>query len=234
MINKDLPDLHILLETIDWPSKEHAFSNLERQGKFPSIPEIFNDLLSDSSEVRARSFNLLEQAINFEGGIFEATAPALLCIAAIINDNRIEFFSIDDCNGHSRAMRAALLEFLGQVVGDADDGNLENCRRSIPGDFPEIMEVRKLRPVLFDAISHWWDGSNAPICESSIIAMAPLLEAPELTRQRLDVIQRFRMEFSDNADRWSQEAVERILCKYDVALENPTDDENSFNDDPPF
>lgn len=178
-----LPEPAALLPATDWAALAHAY------GPADGTPDDLLGLLHDDPEVQAESLGRLEMSVLHQGSLYSATAPAALFVAGILGDPRTlavheSYFSWDD---RVRPLRAALLEWLGELAdsaADEEDEEDEEAEEDGEEDWAEeiaaIEACRAVRPQLFGAVVPWLDDADATVREAALGAVTHLLRAPEL------------------------------------------------------
>ncbi|MFJ8862589.1 hypothetical protein ACIRD8_29695 [Streptomyces sp. NPDC102451] len=181
-----------LLGGTNWGSLRHAYGSAE------DIPVSLCSLVDEDPEVRSEALAALDMGVLHQGSLYTVTAPAALFVAAIL-DHPISLaeheghFPWDD--GPSRSLRAALLDWLGQVAESAAYGEDpvrartdwlwapwdDVARRERdPVELAALHECREIRPDLYDAVEPFLSSPDPHIREAALGAAMPLLLAPGL------------------------------------------------------
>lgn len=110
-----------ILAGADWPSLSHAY------GDAGDLPARLVALLSGDPETAGDALAMLDAAVLHQGSIYSSTAPVALFVAAIAGDPRtlLPCTSALPWADRTRPLRAALLEWLGQVAESASWGEPE-------------------------------------------------------------------------------------------------------------
>lgn len=153
----------VLLET-DWASHRHAYGSGE------DIPVALCSLLDKDAGVRSEALAVLDMGVLHQGSLYTVTAPAALFVAAILDHP----LCLAEHEGHlpwddgpPRSLRAALLDWLGQVAESAAYGEdpardranwewqpwHEDTRgKRDPDELAALQACRDIRPALYDAV----------------------------------------------------------------------------------
>ncbi len=173
-----------LLAQIDWSVVEHAYTGEPDVASSP--PEILAGLLSPDAGRQGRALAELHYAIHHQGGIYSATAPAVLFVVAALGDRR-SLTTVSRGRGDRAIdvpLRAVLLQWLMSVMQHAVD-EYDGRRRGSPAD---VTACRAARPSVF-RVAHAMRGDPDPAIDSAALgaALACLLDAPELAQHRAEV-----------------------------------------------
>ncbi|MGY5059325.1 hypothetical protein ACWDFR_35595 [Streptomyces sp. 900105755] len=174
-----LPDPWDLLAGTDWASLEHAC------GSAAGTPALLAGLLADDAGTQTRALRHLDDPVHHQNTLYSATVPAAVYVAAILRDPRTDT-TVDDRDGRALPLRAALLNWVESVAtevsseAEAHMARVELCLE----DHPESVQVRALRPGLFQAVAAFLHAPDPAVQEAAIAAAVPLLDAPELVGQR--------------------------------------------------
>ncbi|MGW7824780.1 hypothetical protein ACWGLF_43645 [Streptomyces puniciscabiei] len=123
--------------------------------------------------------------MHHQNTIYSATVPAAAYVAAILSDPRTGTVVVDR-DGRARPLRAALLDWVTSVAIEVDS----EAEAQMAGvgfcleEYPESVQVRALRPGLFQAVSAFLHTPDRVVREAAIAAAVALLDAPELVQQR--------------------------------------------------
>jgi hypothetical protein len=191
----NLPDPRSFIEGTDWAGLEHAY------GPAQDTPFHLLELLHEDPEVQAQALGLLDMSVLHQGSLCSATAPAAQFIASILDDPRTlarheSYFPWDD---RSRPLRAALLEWLGQVADAAAHGEADHADG--PDDPGVTAEVRRVRMMIYEAVSVHLQGPDPDVREAALEATSALFEAPELAERIIEATQLLRRVIADSTDR---------------------------------
>lgn len=196
-----LPEPGSLLHDTDWAALEHA------RGTAEDVPAALAALLDPNPAVQAEALDRGLEPLRHQGSIYPATASAALYIAAILPDPRTTGVGIYDLleshirQQRPRPLRAALLDWLGFLAYDSDDQNAEIGRQRGWAD-TSLHAVRALRPVLFHAVSAFLHDADPEVRAAALVAAIPLVEAPELTRHRTELVPCARQILAASTDRY--------------------------------
>jgi hypothetical protein len=171
-----LPTPRAVLHDTPWPRLEHAL------GRAGDTPAALGDLLAADPAVVTESLSHLEQTVHHQNSIYSATAPSALFVAAILSDPRVEAPGVYRRGDPRRPLRAALLDWLGEMADDVSDAAVEGSRQ--PGfgpmdDRPEVLELRALRPVLHAAVVPFVTDPEPSVRTAAVTAAARLLDEDE-------------------------------------------------------
>src|SRR5262245_18321063 len=97
-----------LLAGTDWAALAHAY------GSADDLPERLVGLISGDPSAAEDVLGALEMGVLHQGSIHECTAPVALFVAATLSDHRTSI-ALDDGYDEPRQLRAALMEWIGQV-----------------------------------------------------------------------------------------------------------------------
>lgn len=174
-----LPDPWDLLAGTEWASLEHA------RGSATGTPALLAGLLADDTGTQARALRHLNEPVHHQNTIYSATVPAAAYVAAILSDPRAGTVVVDG-DGRARPLRAALLDWVTSVAIEVDS----EAEAQMAGvgfcveEYPESVQVRALRPGLFQAVSAFLHAPDLAVQEAAIAAAVALLDTPELVQQR--------------------------------------------------
>ncbi|WP_328380619.1 HEAT repeat domain-containing protein (plasmid) [Streptomyces sp. NBC_00440] len=190
-----LPDPRSVIECTDWTALEHAY------GKAQDTPLRLLQLLEEDPEVQAGALGLLDMSVLHQESLYSATAPAALYVAAVLNDPRTlarhENFSTWD--GRPRPLRAALLEWLGQIADSAAYGETTDEE---DGNDPGVTDaVRAIRSTIHDAVSTHLLAQDPTVRAAALNATAALLQSPALAGRISGTTQTLRRLLAESTDR---------------------------------
>ncbi|MEU1542055.1 hypothetical protein ABZ461_28885 [Actinacidiphila glaucinigra] len=168
----------VLLDT-DWPSLWHAY------GPAVDVPAQLPALFSDDPHAREAALQFLFGTLHHQGTLYEATVPAALYVASILRDPRTNLVA-----DQRLPLRAELLAWIASVGQTASD-DLEDARREnrFPlDDYPQAVDIRKMRPLLFTTAFDLTDDPDRRIREAAIAACIPLVDDPQLQHHRTALV----------------------------------------------
>ncbi|MFJ9434817.1 HEAT repeat domain-containing protein [Streptomyces sp. NPDC101490] len=194
-VGGQLPDPKTLIEDTDWTALEHAY------GAATDTPVRLLQLLDEDSDVQAGALGLLDISVLHQESLYSATAPAALYVAAVLNDPRTltsheDYSTWDD---RPRPLRAALLEWLGQI---ADSAAYSEGTGEEDGNDPGVTNaVRAVRGLIYHAVAPHILAPDPTVREAALSATAVLLQSPELAGQVSGSIQILRRLLAESTDR---------------------------------
>ncbi|WP_326590996.1 hypothetical protein [Streptomyces sp. NBC_01294] len=173
-----------VLAATHWGAVEHAY------GPADNVPEMLIGLLGADQHVRSRALDDLHHIVHHQNTLYTATAPAALYVAGILGDERTLWPVDKGPHGFPGPMRAELLGWLDSVANDADDEAAEFSRRFgfPPEDYPPFIEICRIRPQLFRAVSAFLHDSDSHVRAAAVSACIPLLDDPRLLHHRVTLI----------------------------------------------
>ncbi|MCX5077724.1 hypothetical protein OG321_35195 [Streptomyces sp. NBC_00424] len=176
----DLPDPGAVLARNAWDSLEHAYGTAE------GTPKMLAELLDDDQRVRSKALDHLHHAVHHQNTLYSATVPAALYVAAIVASPRTAVPVDKKPHDFPGPLRMELLGWLGSVAREADDETEAISRQHgfAPEDYPPILHVRQIRPLLFLAVSACIDDPDLHVREAAIAACIPLLDDSRLCQHR--------------------------------------------------
>ncbi|KOG45730.1 hypothetical protein ADK75_30210 [Streptomyces virginiae] len=190
-----LPDPRSVIEGTDWAALEHAY------GPAQDTPLRLVQLMDEDPEVQAGALGLLDMSVLHQESLYSATAPAALCIAAVLNDPRTlthheDYSTWDD---RPRPLRAALLDWLGQV---ADSAAYSETTGEDDGNAPGVTAaVRAVRGMIQDAVAPHLLAPDPTVRAAALNATTALLQAPELAGRIAETTQTLRRLLVQSTDR---------------------------------
>ncbi|MFF9496556.1 hypothetical protein [Streptomyces flaveolus] len=158
-----------LLLATDWSSVDHCCPNVA-----PATSVILAGLLDDDQDVQRSAVHDLSQVVTHRNSIYGATAPAARFVIAILGHPRTMTSGIYFYEERRRPLRAALLEWLGDLADDAtsdEDG---------PGEPADVAAVRTVLPLIYEAAQPYLADADPLIREAAVHAVAMTVSAPEL------------------------------------------------------
>ncbi|MFI2207593.1 hypothetical protein ACH47Z_44520 [Streptomyces sp. NPDC020192] len=222
-----------LLET-DWSSVEHCCPNVA-----PATPVILAGLLDGDEDVQRTAVHDLSQAVTHQNSIYGATAPAARFVIEILGHSRTMTSGVYFHEERRRLMRAALLQWLGDLADDAtydEDG---------PGEPDDVAAVRAILPLIYEAAQPYLVDADLLIREAAVHAAAMALAAPELAIHIPEFVPLVRSTLSTSEYRGYRYLAERCLVTWGVepgplpdpriSAPEPMDPwADGYSDDPPF
>ncbi|MGG8410459.1 hypothetical protein ACM614_29845 [Streptomyces sp. 12297] len=144
------------------------------------------ELLDDNQRVRSKALDHLHHAVHHQNTLYSATVPAPLYVAAIVASPRTAVPVDKKPHDFPGPLRMELLGWLGSVAREADDETEAISRQHgfAPEDYPPILHVRQIRPLLFLAVSACIDDPDLHVREAAIAACIPLLDDSRLCQHR--------------------------------------------------
>ncbi|MCC5580042.1 hypothetical protein IMZ11_30900 [Microtetraspora sp. AC03309] len=201
MVIKDMTgcpsDPDSLIEETDWASLQHAC------GPADDTPSALTDLLNGPPDAQARAAKHLDHVVHHQNSLYTATAPAALYVAAILTDSPTDIAVPYGREGRRCRLRQALLDWLGSVadeVGKEAETTLVRLGFPPEGD-PAFVQVRAIRPALFQGVSSLLHSPDPVIREAALAAAVRLLDAPELTHHRAVLIPMVRTFLATSSNR---------------------------------
>ncbi|MFF5790206.1 HEAT repeat domain-containing protein [Streptomyces sp. NPDC012693] len=184
-----------VIEGTDWATLEHAY------GMALDTPLRLLQLLDEDPEVQAGALGLLDMSVLHQESLYSATAPAALYVAAVLNDPRTlaSHENYSTCDDRPRPLRAALLEWLGQIADAVAYGETIDEQ---DGNDPGVSDaVRAVRGTILDAVApHLLDPAPA-VREAALNATIALLQSPELTGRISGAARTLRQLLAESTDR---------------------------------
>lgn len=224
----------LLLET-DWSSVEHCCPDTA-----PATPVILAGLLDDDEDIQRTAVDDLGQVVTHQNSIYGATAPAARFVIAILGHPRTMTLGVYGHENRRRPMRAALLEWLGDLADDAtydEDG---------PGEPDDVAAVHAILPLIYEAARPYLFDANLLVREAAVHAVAMTLAAPELAVHIPKVVPLVRSTLSTSDYRGYRYLAKRCLVTWGAepgplpdprisgpeSVDHPT--AGAYPDDPPF
>jgi len=211
-VSPSLPDPRSLIEDTHWASLQHAY------GPAADTPLRLVQLLDESPEVQAEALGQLDMSVLHQGSLYSATPQAALFIAAILDDphTAAQHQSLFPWDDRCRPLRAALLEWLGQVADSAAYGEASKDGDDDDDDEPGVTDAcRAIRPVLWEAVSAFLDDPNPAVREAALGASGALLKAPDLGNRIPEAAQHVRRILADSKDRRERAAAVLTIGAWD-------------------
>ncbi|MGV9628607.1 hypothetical protein [Streptomyces sp. NPDC003487] len=224
----------LLLET-DWSSVAHCCPDTA-----PSTPVILAGLLDDDEDVQRIAVHDLGQAVTHQNSIYGATAPAARFVVAVLGHPRTMTSGVYFHDERRRPLRAALLQWLGDLADDATydaDG---------PGEPDDVAAVRAVLPLIYEAARPYLADADLLVREAAVHAAAMTLAAPDLAVHIPEIVPLVRSTLSTSDHRVYRHLAERCLVTWGVepgplpgprtSGSEPADGPwaGGHSDDPPF
>ncbi|TRO59810.1 HEAT repeat domain-containing protein [Streptomyces sp. IB201691-2A2] len=193
--NGGLPDPRSVIEDTDWAALDHAY------GPAHDTPLRLCQLLDEDPEVQAGALGTLDMSVLHQESLYSATPPAALYVAAILDDPRTlaqheNYFPWDD---RPRPLRAALLEWLGQIADSAAYGETTGAD---DGNDPGVSDaVRAVRGTLHTAVSAHLSAPDPTVRAAALAAASALLQAPDLAGRITGTARHLRRLLTESTDR---------------------------------
>jgi hypothetical protein len=177
LVDDFVPAPHELLSFTDWAAVKHAL------GVADDVPTALDQILHDDPAARARALCHLEESVHHSSTIYPATAPVALHIAAILADPRTDAAGIYRRNDTRRPLRAALLDWLGDMAADVGDDAVAIMERFgyTLDNAPAMIALRATRPVIFDAVLPFLHDGDLTVRDAAVTT-AVLLIGPNAAR----------------------------------------------------
>jgi hypothetical protein len=183
----------------------------------------------------------LNDPVHHQNTIYSATVPAAAFVAKILSDPRTGTV-VADRNGRVLPLRAALLDWVTSVATEVDSqaearmARVGLCREK----HLEFVQVRALRPGLFQAVSAFFHASDLAVQEAAVAAAIPLLDAPELYGQRAPLTPMVRDVLASSDHRSYRFIASRGLKSWEEETPSLSDGQNEdlwaggCSSEPPF
>ncbi|MEV5570138.1 hypothetical protein AB0L06_08810 [Spirillospora sp. NPDC052269] len=171
-----------LIAGTDWEQLEVFFGPGDESGVRP-VDELLTVMAHGTPAQQARAVHELGEAINHQCSVTEATAPAILVVAALLRHPATAGVVLPADlyrNPPPLPLRAELLELIGSVTVDIGHAAEESTRRFGTPPSPAELAVRATRPALFAVVRDLLDDPDFDIRHAAARAITPLLEDPEL------------------------------------------------------
>ncbi|GAQ74834.1 HEAT repeat protein [Streptomyces turgidiscabies] len=140
--------------------------------------------------MQAEALGMLDMSVLHQGSLYSSTPPAALFVAAILTHRQtaVEHESFFPWDERTRPLRAALLDWLGQIAdsashGEGPGGEGEYGEEYDGGDEDELAAIhacRSIRRELYDAVEPFLDDPHPDTREAALGAVTLLLKAPDL------------------------------------------------------
>ena len=182
----------------DWASLAHA------RGPARDTPAALAALLDPDPVTRARALDACWEPLRQENTIYSAAVPAASYIAAILPEPRTRSVGLHGRWGRSpqlRSLRAALLDWLGELGTDAGDETAAFfARNRVLEDYPPLAAVRSLCPAFLTATAAFLHDADRDVQHAAVVATIPFLEAPELGANQADFVRCARHLLATSTD----------------------------------
>ncbi|GAA4235229.1 hypothetical protein GCM10022254_42040 [Actinomadura meridiana] len=176
-----------LIADTDWDQLKVFFGPGQESGGVRPVDELLTVLAQGVPAQQARAVRELGEVINHQCSVAEATAPAILVVAALLRHPATASVMLPADlyrNPPPRPLRAELLELIGSVTADVGQVAEESARRFGFPPTPAQLAVRATRPALFAVVRDLLDDPDPDpdpdIRHAAARAIMPLLEDPEL------------------------------------------------------
>lgn len=219
-----------LIKQTDWASLEHALGPAE------DTRAALADLLNGTPDAKARALDHLNDPVHHQNSLYSATAPAALCVAAILTDPRTDTSIRVGEQGQLCPLRQALLDWLGSIAHEVcNDAEATWIRLgSSPEEYQPFREIRAIRAALFQAVSAVFQDASPIVREAALAAAIPLVDAPELTHHRADLAPTVRSVLAGSSNRVYQHVAVRGLSAWGEETASLADPTEYFSNEPPF
>ncbi|WP_318208536.1 hypothetical protein [Streptomyces sp. SJL17-1] len=186
-----------VLSSTAWGALEHAY------GMAQDVPQILRDLMGTDVRVRSEALSRLHHLVHHQNTLYTATAPAALYVAGILGDARTLEAVEKRPHSFPGPMRAELLGWLDSVADAADDEAAASSRHFgfPPEEYPPFVEICRIRPQLFRAISAFLGDPDTDVRAAAVSACIPLLDDPLLLHQR-DVLAPLLRDVLATSEAW--------------------------------
>ncbi|MEV7032270.1 hypothetical protein AB0N99_18830 [Streptomyces sp. NPDC093272] len=217
-----------LLRETDWSSIDHCCPDTA-----PATPVVLAGLLDVDEDVQRTAIRNLAQLVTHGNSIYGATAPAARFVIAVLGHSRTTTSGVYFHEERRRPMRAALLQWLGDLAFDAtydEDG---------PGEPDDVAAVRAVLPLIYEAARPYLFDADLLIREAAVHAAATTLVVPELAVHIPEFVPLVRSTLSTSEYRGHRYLAQRCLVTWGVEP-GPLPDslisgpEDGYSDDPPF
>lgn len=176
-------------------------------------------LFDTDPEVRVWALDHGLSAVRHQNTIYEATPPAALYVAAILTDPRTTVTALHtgwNLTPRRCSLRAALLDWLGELGMDADDEIVALRARHGSSSYPAFDALRALRPVLFRAVAAFLHDDDLSVRHAALAAAISFAEAPELARSRPELVECARgLLASSTTDRYHRDRATAALTAWE-------------------
>ncbi|MBD0694107.1 hypothetical protein [Streptomyces sp. CBMA123] len=218
-----LPDPWAVVRGTDWPSLKTA------RGTGKELPGVLARLLGPdlTAEETGQALDALEP-VRHQDTIYEATAPAALCVAAVLARRAEEH------PGGADGVCVLLLGWLAGVAYDSDDACVAAADRYFEGRYldasPAMVAIRALRPALYLAVAPFLGDPDTAGRDTALAAALAFAEHPDLAPHREGLAEHARNLLLVSDTRWRRwQAIDALTSwGYDTTgLTRPDDDDRS-------
>lgn len=216
-----------LLRQTDWVSLEQPFPDKN------AVAEALEKLLDNDPAVGTRALRDLREAANHQNTLYAVTTSVARYVAAVLPDPRTEAIGDYRRGRPPGPLRAALLDWLGDMADDASDAAVAGAR-SLGFEMSAAQaEFRAARPALFAAVSQYVDDGDDRVRHAAVVAALLLLDSiEERERHRVEFAPRLaellktsgvgfhRERALDSLDIWGEDTGDLWRAEWDTALES--------------
>lgn len=184
-----------MIEDTDWAALEHAY------GAAHDTAIRLCQLLDEDPDVQAYALEMLDMSVLHQESLYSATPPAALYVASILHDPRTlaQHENYSTWADRPRPLRAALLDWLGQVAESAAYGETTD---EADGNAPGVSDaVRVVRGALHTAVSAQLLAPDPTVREAALAAASALLQAPDLAGRITGTTRHLRRLLTESTDR---------------------------------
>ncbi|MBR7827577.1 hypothetical protein KDK95_14760 [Actinospica sp. MGRD01-02] len=172
-----LPPAAQLYTHTDWASLGHA-------NPFDfDLASTLTLLLHDDAATRANALHDLQSAVHHQNTIYPSTTPVALYIAALLFDPRTDGVGVYGRNDVPRTLRAALLDWLGELADDVGEQSAAIAQRFGYATTAEETALRALRPTLLNAATAFADSQDSDVRHAAVTTTLLLLDTIEERRR---------------------------------------------------
>lgn len=235
-----LPTAAHLFAHTDWAALEHGLAGQV------DLAQALTKLLADDKATRARALSDIQQAAHHQNTIYPATTAVALYIAALLSDPRTEAVGAFGHGEHPRQLRAALLDWLGDMAYDVGEDSSAAARRLGFETRTEELELRSVRPKLLAAATPFTRAPDADVRHAAVTTVLLLLETAEERRchqtEYTPLVEEIlttsssryhRARAIDSLDAWGQDTT--MLRREDsIGAGNGTNGWPAWSEEPPF
>ncbi|MEV0406896.1 hypothetical protein [Actinoallomurus sp. NPDC050550] len=198
----------------------------------PTVRESLTVLLEGAPSAQARALRDLGEAINHQNSIAEATAPALLVVAALLTDSRTDQVTLPALPYRTDTptlLRQGLLLLVANAINDAGDEAEAAARHFGHELLPAELQVRSIRPALLPAACALLCDPDLKVRQAAALTVIRLLEDLDLASQHTELKQQAELVLA--ADSFSRPRAGHLTASKDAWVV-PAD--GGFDDHPPF
>lgn len=176
-IPSPLPSAADLYARTDWASLEHA-----NPFEF-DLASTLASLVHDDAETRANALHELKSAVHHQNTIYRSTAPVALYVAALLFDPRTNGVGVCCRIEVPRTLRAALLDWLGELADDIGERSVAAAWRFGGEPTAEEMALHALRPTLLLATTTFTNAQDSDVRHAAVTTTLLLLDTTEERRR---------------------------------------------------